>query len=229
MRKFDGKVTLRLEELIEQGERLLDGKQPSGFGGWWIEDKRFLSQWVTSCLNFLSRVLGKDTEYYRRFDKEKEDAIVGDASPAERCLGVLVAAKQDIESGFLFERELLISAGVFDDFLEQAEHLLNNKYKDAAAVLIGSVLESTLRKMCVKHGIDVTDKTGAIITNTATIAPLNETLYKAEVYSKLVYKEIIARADLRNSAAHGHYDAYTQTDVEDMGKWVRSFVAEQLA
>jgi len=139
-----------------------------------------------------------------------------------------MAVKEDIESGFLFERELLISADVFDDFLEQAEHLLENKYKDAAAVLIGSVLESSLRKMCKKHGVEVKDNTGAVTTDTATIAPLNDELYKAEVYSKFVYKEIIAWADLRNNVAHGHYDKYKQTDVEGMDQWVRSFVTEHL-
>lgn len=228
MRKFDEKVTLALEQLIKQGEDLLATKQ-LGQVGWWIENDRLLSQWVTRCLNFLSRVLGNDTEHYRRFDEQKEKAILGYVDATERCLGVLIAAKEDIDSGFLFERELLISADVFDDFLEQAEHLLENKYKDAAAVLIGSVLESSLRKMCRKHGVDVTDKTGAIIIDTATIAPLNDELYKAQVYSKLVYKQIIAWADLRNNAAHGHYDQYTQSDVEDMDKWVRSLVTEHLA
>lgn len=227
VRKFDEKVTLRLEELIKQGEDLLATKQLAELG-WSIKNNRLLLQWVTSCLNFLSRVLGNDSEHYRRFDKEEETALVGYAHGTERCQGVLIAAKQDIESSFLFERELLISADVFDDFLEQAEHLVENRYKDAAAVLIGSVLESSLRKMCRKHGVDVTDKTGAIITDSATIAPLNDELYKAQVYSKLVYKQIIAWADLRNNAAHGHYDQYTQSDVEDMDKWVRSFMTEHL-
>jgi len=230
MLKFDEKVALRLEQLIKEGEDLLATKQQGVWTvGWYIENNRLLSQWVTNCLNFLSRVLGTDSEHYRRFDKEKETALMGYAHGTERCQGVLMAVKEDIDSGFLFERELLISADVFDDFLEQAEHLLENKYKDAAAVLIGSVLESTLRKMCVKHGVDVTDKTGAIITDTATVAPLNDALYKAQVYSKLVYKQIIVWADLRNNAAHGHYDQYTESDVEDMDKWVRSFITEHLA
>ena len=226
MRKFDEKVTLHLEELIKQGEHLLTTKQPGYLG---TLDNRLLSQWVTSCLNFLSRALGKNTEHYRRFDTEKKTALEGYIYATERCLGVLMAVKEDIDSGFLFERELLISADVFDDFLEQAEHLLENKYKDAPAVLIGSVLESTLRKMCKKHGVDVTDKTGAIITDTATIAPLNDALYKGKVYSKLVHKQIIVWADVRNNAAHGHYDQYKQSDVEDMAKGVRSFVTEYLA
>jgi len=226
MRKFDERVTDNLEQLIKQGEELLATKQsryPETL------DHRLLSQWITSSLNFISRALGKNTEHYRRLDAEKDYALQGWTNPIERCLGVLMAVRADIESGFLFERELLISADVFDDFLEQAQHLLENKYKDAAAVLIGSVLESSLRKMCIKNGVDVTDKTGATITDTATIAPLNDALYKGKVYSKLVHKKIIVWADVRNNAAHGHYDQYTQSNVEDMAKGVRSFVTEHLA
>lgn len=230
MGKSDERILERLDQLIDLGNQTLATKRCSG-GTWYIRDHRLLGQWLTSSLNFLSRVIGSDSNHYREFEEQarlaKDFRTVHPGT--ERCQGILLAAKEDILSGFLLSRELLITADVFDDFLEQAEHLLENKYKDAAAVLIGSVLESTLRKMCKKHGVDVTDKTGAIITDTATIAPLNDALYKGKVYSKLVHKQIIVWADVRNNAAHGHYDRYTQSDVEDMDKWVRSFVTEQLA
>ena len=230
MRKSDERILERLDQLIDLGNQTLATKIRSG-GMWYIRDHRLLGQWLTSSLNFLSRVIGSDSDYYREFEAQarraKDSRTVHPAT--ERCQGILLAAKEDIIGGFLFDRELLISADIFDDFLEQAEHLLENKYKDAAAVLIGSILESSLRKMCERHGVDVTDKTGAVITDTATIAPLNDALYKCEVYSKLVHKQIIVWADVRNNAAHGHYDRYTQPDVEDMDKWVRSFVTEHLA
>jgi len=229
MPKFDKRALERLEELIDFGHTLANHPVWGEVSGWYISDAAELSQWITSSLNFISRVIGGETQHYRMFDEQAPEALQGNLEAAQRCLGVLKAVKADITSSFLFERELLISADVFDDFLEQAEHLLESKYKDAAAVLIGSVLESTLRKMCKKHGVDVTDKTGAIITDTATIAPLNDALYKGKVYSKLLHKQIIVWADIRNNAAHGHYEKYTQSNVEDMDKWIRSFVTEHLA
>lgn len=232
MHKSDERILERLEELIELGNQVLETKKYLEHRKkFYISDHQLLSQWLASSLNFLSRIIGSDTDYYHKFRWQTELAEQWQDSynATKRCQGILLAAKEDIISGFLLDRELLISADIFDDFLEQAEHLLENKYKDAAAVLIGSVLESSLRKMCKKHGVDVKDKGGAIITDTATIAPLNDALYKGKVYSKLVHKQIIVWADVRNNAAHGHYGQYTQSDVEDMAKGVRSFVTEYLA
>lgn len=48
----------------------------------------------------------------------------------------------------------IIAAEIFSDFLEMAEHLLEQGYKDPAAVMIGSVVEENLRKFCVANKID---------------------------------------------------------------------------
>jgi hypothetical protein len=53
-------------------------------------------------------------------------------------------------------------------------------------------------------------------------------LAKSGAYSKLVQKEITAKADIRNNADHGHFDKFTKTDVEEMIKWIRRFEREQL-
>ncbi|MGB5932758.1 MAG: DUF4145 domain-containing protein [Anaerolineae bacterium] len=231
MRKSEERILERLDELIDLGNQVLETrKYLQQWRKFKIGDHQLLSQWLTSSLNFVSRVIGSNSDYYLKFRWQAEltEDWRQSYDATNRCQGILLAAREDIISGFLFDRELLISADVFDDFLEQAEHLLENKYKDAAAVLIESVLESSLRKMCKKHGVDVADGTGTMITDTATIAPLNDALYKGKVYPKLVHKKIIVWADVRNNAAHGHYDQYTQSDVEDMDKWVRSFVTERL-
>ena len=114
---------------------------------------------------------------------------------------------------------MLITADTFDDILAQSEYLLEGGYKDAAAVLIGAVLESTLRKLCDKNGLIYADKT--------TINPLND-LLKDKTYNALVYKQIIAWADLRNNAAHGHFDKYDKKQVQHMFEWAKDFIGNQL-
>ena len=49
----------------------------------------------------------------------------------------------------------LAQAEVFADFLDMAEHLLGEGYKDAAAVILGAVLEDTLRKLADAYGVPV--------------------------------------------------------------------------
>lgn len=213
--RFETKVLDRLDRLLKMGEAILGNQhRVDGAAGRWVHGEQTI-QWRTSCLNFLSRVLGEDSQHYRYFPPEGYRV-----EDAQKMLGVLRAAKDDIESGFLFDRDLLISADAFDDILEQAEHLLENKYKDAAAVLIGAALESTLRKMCAQSGIG--------LTGYETIEPLNVKLAGQKVYNKLVKKQITVWADLRNNAAHGHFDNYNQSNVEDMDKWVRSFMEQHL-
>lgn len=58
---------------------------------------------------------------------------------------------------------------------------------------------------------------------------MNAELVKAGVYNRLTQKRITAIADLRNSAAHGKWDQFTQRDVEDAIRWIREFMEGHFA
>jgi len=135
-------------------------------------------------------------------------------------MAVLQAAWNDYLSGYLASVSALITAEVFDDFLEQAEYLFKQDYYQAAAVIAGAVLEDTLRKMCDANSISLPAKPG--------LDWMNAELVKKGVYNKLVLKEITFLADLRNKAAHGLWDQFGKTDVENMLKHVREFVTAQM-
>jgi len=107
-----------------------------------------------------------------------------------------------------------------DDFLSQAEYLLSEGYVQAAASLAGAVLEDALRRMCDQKEIVYNEET--------KIDLLNVSLAKADVYEKLTQKEITAKADIRNNADHGHFGKVKKDDVEDMVKWIRRFISENL-
>ncbi len=175
-------------------------------------------QWGTSCLNLLSRVFGLDSVHYKNF--EAQYPKFRDYSPVNRALGILRAAKDDYEQGYLFNTRILIEADVFDEFLEQAGHLLDSGYYQPAAVVIGSVLEDGLRKLCARHDIPLPAK--------PKLDTMNATFAKQGVYSKLTQKRITALADIRNKAAHGEWDEFTETDVENMLRDVRQFMEEHL-
>jgi hypothetical protein len=136
------------------------------------------------------------------------------------CYGVLEAASRDFEAGLLFDLRSLIAAELLGDFITQAETLLGAGYHHPAASLAGAVLEDTLRKLCEKHGVTIPDS--------PKIDRLNADLAKANVYDKLIQKRIIAIADIRNNADHGHFDRFKKEDVEDMVKWIRNFAADYL-
>jgi uncharacterized protein (UPF0332 family) len=133
-----------------------------------------------------------------------------------KAFGVLKAAKEDYENGFLFDTKSLIQAGVFDDFLEQAEYLFSKTYYQPAAVIAGAVLEDGLRKLCERRSISLPPK--------ATIDPMNVALAKDGAYTLLTQKKITVLADLRNKAAHGKFSEVEENDVKDMLSQVRAFM-----
>lgn len=140
------------------------------------------------------------------------------------AIGVIEALRRDITAGYVHSVEELLHGELFGDFLFMADHLLSEGYKDAAAVIAGSTLESHLRTLCEKHGIAIEhSRAGELRPKNADL--LNAELAKAETYSKLDQKSVTAWLDLRNKAAHGHYDEYQKDQVGLMIAGIRDFVA----
>jgi hypothetical protein len=178
-----------------------------------------VTQWGTSCLHILKQVFGSESDHYKNFKELFPDLTnhaVG-TKTVKKALGVLKAAKDDYQNSYLFDTRALIEAEIFDDFLEQAEHLLNQGYFTASAVIAGSVLEDSLRKLCTKSEIALSAK--------PKLDTMNADLAKAGIYNLLKQKQITALADLRNKAAHGQ-GGFTKEDVEAMIKDVRRFTED---
>jgi hypothetical protein len=135
-------------------------------------------------------------------------------------MGILGAIRDAYASGYMQTLEELVHADLFADFLEMADELLQNGYKDPAAVITGSVLEEHLRKLASKHGVDAEKADGS----PKKADTLNAELCKAGAYNKLEQKNVTAWLDLRNKAAHGHYRDYDKAHVESLVRDVRAFM-----
>jgi hypothetical protein len=133
--------------------------------------------------------------------------------------GVLKALRADYEAGRLQAVAELIHADMFADFLEMADYLHSEGYKDASAVIGGSVLEGHLRKLCEKQSIPTSDNAKPKKADT-----LNAELTAKGVYSKLDQKTVTSWLGLRNHAAHGQYDKYTKEQVALFLQGVRNFL-----
>lgn len=181
---------------------------------------------ITSSKNYLAQFFGKNsihfTEYDSLTDKEKR------ADHAMFCMiGVLNSAKNDFINGRLSDIKTLVSSEIFDNSLEQAKELLKKKYKDASAVIAGATLENGLRTLCEINMIQIKDKDNNIIEN-PKLDRMNNELAKHGTYNKFKQKSITTWADLRNNAAHGHYNEYTIDDVHLMVAGIENFFADYL-
>jgi hypothetical protein len=139
--------------------------------------------------------------------------------------GILQALRSDLESGYLQSVIELLHADLFADFLEMATYLLQQGYKDPAAVIVGTVLEEQLRKLSQKAGISLELANGA----PKKADGLNSELTAAQTYSKLDQKNVTAWLDLRNKAAHGKYAEYSSEQVELMLQGVQNFMSRHPA
>ena len=115
----------------------------------------------------------------------------------------------------------VIHGTVFADFLDMAQHFLDNGYKDAAAVIAGSSLESHLRHLCSKHGVDADTPDG----KRKKADRINAELTKARAYDKSQQKHIMAWLGTRNDAAHGDYNKYTDIVVNNTISGIRHIMA----
>ncbi len=178
-----------------------------------------IAQKTTQVLACIERFSLPGSTY--RSHVEESRKIYGFSHPYDLhfLVGILTALRQDIEAGRLVSFTELIHADLFSDFLEGAEYLLSEGWKDAAAVIVGSVLEEHLRKLAAKSGIPTT------LNNKPKKADqLNSDLAGANIYSKIDQKNVTAWLAIRNAAAHGEYKKYDHAQVDLQLRGVRDFL-----
>lgn len=229
--KIDRRIGDRFQELILRVDDLMKTrKAESGSvtrypGGGalvtsssdYVNDE-MVTQWAISCLHLLQRVFGRDSDHHQSF-KDLVPTLTDysdGTKTVQKALGVMKAAKDDFEHGYLFEIEGLIQAEVFDDFIEQAAHLLDTGYYGPAAVIAGIVLEEGLRRHCHQNDVAIRPK--------AMIGELNDSLAKSGLYNNVTKQKIATVATIRNHAAHGQWNEFDGKDVKQMIEWVRLFM-----
>ncbi len=208
----------RADELIALVHSALANLREGGFGPAVLPEA--FTNLRAASLSFIELVYGRDHSYYNEFDTKVTDST---DYYIKYALGILCAIRTELAGGWLTTTRGLISAEVFADFLEMAEHLLAERYKDPAAVLIGGVLEEHLRQLAGRAEVQVVDiRDGKEVPRKAEA--INSDLAKVGVYTKLDQKAVTAWLDLRNRAAHAKYAEYTEQQVELMLAGVRDFV-----
>jgi hypothetical protein len=209
----------RLEEIIKLSERVLATEEYNDMGSNYVKTELY-QEFRATGLSFFRNSFGEKHPFYLEFKKGVNNSYIENIQQGR---GVLKAAKQEIVGGWIFTVKGLVSSEIFSDFLEMAEHLLKEGYKDPSAVMIGSVLEEHLRQLCAKHSIDIYKiKNGKPIPKKADL--LNSELASAAIYNKLDQKSITSWLDLRNNAAHGKYGEYSKEQVEFMYHGVSNFM-----
>lgn len=183
---------------------------------------------VSGAIAAIHRISGQESTYSKEVERilKLHKYIHDHTSP---IMGVVKALLNDLKAGFIRTLIEIVHSDIFGDFLEKAQHLCDSGYKDAAAVIVGSTLESHIRELCIKTGIpiEVAKPNGDVVSKKTD--QMNSELAAAGTYSKLDQKSVTAWLDLRNKAAHGRYGEYMQEQVSIMVAGVRDFITRNVA
>lgn len=209
----------RADEIIGMADRVIPTFSVSAYG--YDYDNQAYGVFRSSGLSFLENTFGAAHAYYKEFDRITKEAYKSSALAGR---GVMVAARGEVVGGWTVTARGIVSAEIFGDFMEMAQHLLAENYKDPAAVMAGSVLEEHLRQLAGKHtvAIDVVDSKGKTVPKKAEV--LNADLVKAGVYNVLNQKLVTSWLDIRNKAAHGKYTEYSADNVGLMIQGILQFM-----
>ena len=241
-KKLDESIRKQFDELIEDGKELiidteqrqievnLQNKDSSVVVWGGVEPYRVAyGSFETRTLNLARLILDK-SEYQRillEVEKSKRSLNVG---TVEDILGILTGLKKEYESGLLEDMSRMIEANVTFDFMSQAEQLLaGERHKSdhvPAAVLAGAVLEDAVRRQCERQDppIETELQDGGYRKLDWMIGELQ----KRNLFNKPKSAQLRSWASIRNAAAHGRFDEFKRSDVEQMIRGVRDFMADYL-
>jgi len=233
------KLLARFDELIVEGKSFVDSIKvipPHSSGNVFVTyttyhwDPQRLARWKTNCLTLFQPFAKQGTKLKEQVDVFSKTG--GKKPDVEYCLGILEAFRDDFERGFLDDLLLKVEAEVASDYMGQAEELLKEGKRGSydyvpAAVLTGAVLEKALRTLCGQQQppVPITTPKG----EPKTMNPLIDDLKAAGLFNELKAKQLRSWADIRNKAAHGEFDQFKRSDVEQMIQGITNFLGDHLA
>lgn len=216
------KALKKLDSLLAEAEKLRQDLNNDVLDKLFC-DAKFLA-FRTQILNFIENVFGGSVYYHKQY---LDTSVYYSDFNLTLLIELLKEIKIDIEEGWLNGFKSQISVELFTNFLNMAEHLLDEGYKDSAAVIIGSVLEENLRQLALRDDILITRKDPKSDKEMPLdAASMNTLLAIREVYSMSYHKDITAWLDLKNKAAHGKYSEYDLNAVKSVLSAVRDFSDE---
>lgn len=186
-----------------------------------LGNRQILDQWKLSCLNAIEIIAGKKSVFSETFPHKYVDHIETTFGEAmAHYLSVLRALREELQMGFLFGVEMLVSKDILDTIIQEARTLLQAKYKDAAAIYCRVIIETSLKKLCDKNKITYRAK--------EKLNSISNKLRKKGYLNLVEWRQIQAWADIGNSAAHGKFSDYTEDDVKNMLNGIENFLRTKM-
>jgi len=141
-------VSRQIAALEAEYDRLRAKTEHDDLSGGDADLARGVNELFTRTAAAAERVLPRNSAYAKQADQAvrlhpRTGGVMNPGGSIVRLFGVLRAFRDDLEAGFLVELEASIQSGVFDDFLDMAEHVRSEIHRTPAAVIAGFTSRST--------------------------------------------------------------------------------------
>lgn len=212
-------ILAELDRLIELGTTLDSSIESTPLSRASIFPEWQFRAFAIGAIACIKRVAGEQSEYFSRLRLSQMAGDLssprGNPSAIPSLVGSLTALRCVVDGDFLGNLDAKLRANIHDDFLAQSKTLLEAGYYVAGMVLIGSVLEDHLRKLCLIRGLTWNGKGG--------LSEFTQLLKSG--LTQPVWRQMQVVADLRNSAAHSPADPITEQQAEQAHAFVAQIIA----
>ena len=140
------RVTELFNQLIEEGEEIKSScKRLYFMGNKKSIDPEVFSAWKTSCLSLLKSTFGSSSPHFATFTTVK---FFDYFNTVQIYLGILKGARTDLEKGFFFHKDLMLSVNILDSFISRAQEWADEGQIGKGVVVLETTLQEILTKIC---------------------------------------------------------------------------------
>ena len=202
----------KIEGLLDRFPAVKESWYSSTMGGGFKDTVGYESL-VTEVISVITHIYGNGHPHTQRVIYAFNQ---GSLHALEQMEGILLGTKSSVEGGLLTEMRSRVILDIKSDFLETAHELIEDGAKDSAAVLACTVLEDSLKRLAIVHGIeDVQGKEMSIVT---------VALFKEGAIEKSTNRAILSFKDLRNAAFHAQWDHVSEETVKMLLTFLPAFI-----
>jgi hypothetical protein len=207
-----GRVVKLFDELIAEGETIKQSCKKLYFSG----QKKAVSpemftEWKTKCLSLLKSTFGSSSPQFDSFTNAK---FFDYYNTTQVFLGILKAASLDVQKGYFFHKDLMLSVNIYVSLIGRARQQIESGQFRKAQAILEAVLQEVLGKICHNKKIP--------FGQDDAVGTLAELLLKAETIPESVRNELVAlQKQFRR----------TNTNAEELTagtEWILSFLNEYL-
>ncbi len=214
-------LTAKIEAVIAMGEKVLE-TETKGFQQQTFVNEQQFHDFRISGISLLSRIFGDKNQHYQCF---KTEVTSPGASRTRRGLGILSAARTELQGNWVETTRASITSEILTEFMAMAKTNIEAGNLHSAAILICAVVEKHLRNLCLANDISTINE---LVHSTTLKKPLqlNGEAYKKKLYDRQQNRKIISWFELRDGAEPTTVNDILVKQLESMHADVTKFILQ---